>query len=132
MDARVALIEKLKQHPALAYSEAPHRLRIEPPSPNGFAVELRSEGGEWTGFLGDAGFHESFTSSEEALNFIAWCYSGEARVREVWRGASPQKVTLEAYENGNWRSVSETGFLFVPFWRERRELLLKNPDLRRN
>ena len=79
--------------------------------------------------LGNAGFHESFTSAEEALNFIAWCYSGAARVREVWRGGLPQKAILEALENGDWRSVSETRFMFVPFWRDRREVVLENPSL---
>lgn len=129
MDPRTALVEKLQQHPELAYSEAPGCIRIEPPSSSGFAVELRSGDHEWTVFLGSAGFHEAFTSHEEVLNFIAWCYSGAARLREVWRGKSPQKAVLEAREDGDWRSVSETGFIFVPFWRERREVVLENPNL---
>lgn len=129
MDARTALPDKLRQHPELTYSEAPRSVRIEPPSAKGFAVELRSDGAGWTVFLGKAGFHETFTSAEEVLNFIAWCYSGAARVREVWRGKSPQKAVLEAHENDQWCSVSETGFIFVPFWRERREVILENPNL---
>jgi hypothetical protein len=129
MDARTALLEKLRQHPELAYSETPDSVRIEPPSAKGFAVELRKDDEEWTVFLGNAGFQEAFSSAEEVLSFIAWCYSGEARVREVWRGTSPQKAFLEAYESGQWRSVSETGFIFVPFWRERREVILENPNL---
>ncbi|HEX6071864.1 MAG TPA: hypothetical protein VFY95_02520, partial [Sphingomicrobium sp.] len=70
-----------------------------------------------------------FTSAEEVLNFIAWCYSGTARVREVWRGSSPQMAVLEAQENGAWRPVSETRFIFVPIWRQRREVVLENPNL---
>ncbi len=132
MDPRTALIEKLQKHPELAYAAAPDCVRIEPPNSTGFAVELRSDNDEWTVFLGNAGFHEAFASGEEALNFIAWCYSGAARVREVWRGRSPQKATLEAHENGEWRSVSVTGFFFVPFWRERREVVLVNPKLLTN
>ena len=132
MDPRTAFIEKLQKHPELVYADAPDCLRIEPPSSTGFAVELRSDNGEWTVFLGDAGFHEAFAAAEEALDFIAWCYSGAARVREVWRGRSPQKATLESHEDGEWRSVSETGFFFVPFWRERREVVLVNPNLLRD
>jgi hypothetical protein len=128
MEPHVALLEKLQQHPELAYSEAPGCVRVEAPSSNGFAVELRSADNNWMVFLGDAGFHEAFTSTEEVLNFIAWCYSGAARVREVWRGRSPQKAILEAHENGEWRAVSETRFIFVPFWRERREVILENPN----
>jgi hypothetical protein len=56
MDPRVALMERLEQHSELAYREAPGFLRIEAPSPNGFAVELRSDDLEWTVFLGNPGF----------------------------------------------------------------------------
>lgn len=132
MDPRPALLEKLQQHPELTYAEASGCVRIEPSNSTGFAVELRSDNDEWTVFLGNAGFHETFASAEEALNFIAWCYSGAARVREVWRGKSPQKAILETYEDGKWRSVSETGFFFVPFWRARREVVLVNPNLLRD
>ena len=129
MDPRTALIEKLQRHPELAYSETPRSVRIEPPSSDGFAVELRSHNHKWTVFLGDAGFHESFTSAEDVLNFIAWCYSGAARVRETWRGNLPEKAVLEARENGQWRWMSKTQFIFVPFWRQRREVVLENPNL---
>lgn len=129
MDPHAEFLDRLQQHPELAYREAPRCVRVEPPSSSGFAVELRSADDEWTVFLGDAGFHEAFTSGEEVLNFIAWCYSGAARLREVWRGRWPQRVTLEAHESGAWRTVSETGFIFVPFWLERREVILENPKL---
>ncbi len=133
MDPRIALIEKLQQHPELAYSETRCGVRIEPPNASGFAVELCSDDyKEWTVFLGNAGFHQAFCSAEEVLNFIAWCYSGAARVREVWRGSSPQKVVLEAREEGDWRTVSETGLMLVPFWRERREIVLENPNLQKS
>ena len=129
MDLCTVLIEKLKRHPELAYSECPGGVRIEPPSSSGFAVGLHSDDQEWTVVLGNAGFHEAFNSAEEALSFIAWCYSGTARVREVWRGSSPEKSVLEAREDGVWRWVSETQFIFVPFWRKRREVVLENPNL---
>jgi len=132
MDPHIALIEKLNQHPELAYSEAPGWVRVEPPSANGFAVELRSDDQAWTVSLGNAGFHEAFTSSEEVLNFIAWCYSGAARVREIWRGRSPHKAVLESHENGEWRTVAETVFILVPFWRKRHEVVLENPNLLKN
>lgn len=128
MNAQMVLIETLQQHPELSYSEAPGYVRIEPPTSSGFAVELRGDGQEWTVFLGDAGLHETFTSTQEVLDFIGWCYSGAARVREVWRGGSPLKATLEPYENGEWHPVSHTHFIFVPFWRERREVVLENPN----
>ncbi len=129
MDPRTTLLQKLQRHPELAYTEAPAGFRIESPSSSGFALELRRDEDEWTVFLGDAGFHEAFISAEEVLNFIAWCYSGQARLREVWQGSSPQKALLEGLEDGEWRVVSETRFIFVPFWRRRREIVLENPNL---
>ena len=129
MDPHASLIEKLKRHPELVHSEFPGRIRVEPPGPSGFAVELHSGTEGWSVSLGNAGFHETFTSGEEVLNFIAWCYSGAARLREVWRGNAPEKSTLEAHEDGEWRGVSMTGFIFVPFWRRRREVVMENPNL---
>jgi hypothetical protein len=128
MDPCEALIAKLKDHPELAIEAFPGGVRIAPPAPAGFGVELRETPGGWTVFLGEAGFHEEFTTPDEVLNFLGWCYSGTARVREVWRGATPQKSILEAHENGEWYSVGETGFLLVPWWRRRREIVLRNPS----
>ncbi|MFZ5704849.1 MAG: hypothetical protein ACOY5R_06240 [Pseudomonadota bacterium] len=129
MDARAALLLKLRAHPELSFSETPDVVRIEAPGPHGFAVELHSLGARSKVFLGNAGFHESFGSGSEALNFIAWCYSGTARLREIWRGGSAQAAVLEALEAGEWRPVAETRFFLVPFWRLRREIILENPSL---
>ena len=129
MDPRATLLQKLEQHPELLHSESPGRLRIEPMGPNGFAVELQSHSEKWIVQLGEAGFHEVFSSADEVLNFISWCYSGDARIRELWRGASPQTAILEAVEDGKWREVSRIGYFFVPFWQKQREVLLVNPNL---
>jgi hypothetical protein len=129
MDVCAVLIDKLKQHPELTYVEFPGGVHIGPPSPTGFAVELRSVGKRWMVHLGNAGFHEEFFSGEEALQFVAWCYSGLARLREVWRGGTPQEARLEAYEDEKWSWISKTGSIFVPLWRQRYEVLLENPAL---
>lgn len=129
MDAITALAEKLAKHPELEWTRGDQWLRVDAPSDDGFAVELRHEGDEWTVYVGSGGWHQHFDDPEEALNLIAWCYSGEARVREIWRGSLPQKSILEARENAGWRSVSETGLIFAPFWRKRREVVLENPNL---
>ena len=110
MDPRAAFIAKLQSHPDLQYEEFAGGVRVAPPTPTGFALELRSDDGAWEVYLGNAGFHESFTSGDEVLNFIAWCYSGTARVREVWRGNAPQKSILEYLDEGQWKVSSETVF----------------------
>ncbi|MGL5839578.1 MAG: hypothetical protein ACRCY3_13855 [Sphingorhabdus sp.] len=129
MDVITALAEKLAKHPELEWTKEDQGFRLKAPRPDGFAVELRNEGDEWTVYLGSGGWHQHFDDPEKALNFIAWCYSGEARVREVWRGTLLQKAILEAHENGGWRSISETGLIFAPFWKERHEVVLENPNL---
>ncbi len=129
MDPCAALVDKLKHRTDLRYEASPGFVRIAAPTETGFSLELRAEPEGWTVFLGEAGFHESFTAGTEVLNFIAWCFSGEARLREVWRGNSPQNAVLEAHEHGEWYTVSETGYFLVPFWRARREVTLQNPNL---
>jgi len=131
MDPFAILAEKLKSRPELVWRQIPRGMLIEPPCPTGFAIELNADIHGWTVWLGDAGFHDDFTTADELLDFVAWCYSGEARVREVWRGRIPQKSVLEAYTDGEWHEVSMTGFIFVPFWRRRTEVILQNPDLLR-
>ena len=129
MDAIAALTEKLAKHPELAWTGGDRWLTIDPPPSGGFAVELRHEGDEWTVYLGSGGWHQHFDDAEDALDLIAWCYSGQARVREIWRDRSPQKAFLEAREDDGWRAISETGLILVPFWRKRREVVMENPNL---
>jgi hypothetical protein len=129
MNTLAELVEKLKRHRELVWNELPGGVRIEPPNPGGFAVEVHANESEWTVFLGNAGFHEAFETGGEALQFVAWCYSGEARLREIWRGGSPSWSALEAREGDAWRRESETRLVFVPFWRKRREVVLENPNL---
>lgn len=126
------LVDKLKRHPELRYSERPGQVRVEAPEPNGFALELHSSHDCWTVYLGEAGFHETFSSADEVMNFIAWCYSGGARVREFWRGSSPQKAILEAYEDGDWQEISLTGYFVFQFWMEQKEIVFTNPKILRD
>ncbi len=132
MSPQDILLNKLERHPELVFRNRPGQLRIEPPVPTGFAVELHSQQKEWTVYLGEAGYHETFDDPDEVPNFVAWCYSGNARVREIWRGKMPVKAILEANEHGRWKEISETGYFFFPIWRMRREVLLCNPNLLRS
>jgi hypothetical protein len=132
MDPHLTLVDKLKRYPELKHSERPGRVRVEAPEPNGFALELHSGHDGWTVYLGEAGFHETFSSADEVLNFIAWCYSGEARVREFWRGSSPQKAILEAYQGDDWREISLTGYFVLQFWLEQQVRVFTNPKILRD
>jgi hypothetical protein len=129
VDPCALLAEKLAGHPELEWTKQPTSIRIEAPSSEGFSVELRREGEAWLVHLGSGAFHRQFDEGTEALNFIAWCYSGDARLREVWRGEQVQKAVLEARLDGVWREEAVTGYFLVPFWRRKRELVLQNPNL---
>ncbi|MEM6857360.1 MAG: hypothetical protein AAF559_05775 [Pseudomonadota bacterium] len=129
MSPHDVFVEKLQKHPELSYCESIGRLLIKPPSETGFAVELHSSVDNWTVYLGNAGFHETFDNAAETLNFMAWCYSGEARVREVWRGVSPEFAALEYFSDGEWREDSRTGYFFWRYWRAANEVILQNPNL---
>lgn len=129
MDLIQALTEKLERLPKLIPAEMPGGIRFAAPDANGFAVEVLEGDSEWTVFLGEVGFHEHFETGEEALNFVIWCYSGDACIRETWRGDSPSSAVLEAREDDACSAVSRTQMIFVPFWRARREIVRRNPNL---
>lgn len=128
VDAVAALADKLARRADLLWSRGDQWVRIDAPRSNGFAVELRHEGDEWTVYLGSGGWHQHFDEPKEALALIAWCYSGDARVREVYRGDVLQKSILEGFVEGAWESISLTRY-FAPFWRKRTEVLLENPNM---
>ncbi|MFN9499581.1 MAG: hypothetical protein ACK54U_03470 [Sphingomonadales bacterium] len=128
-DTFSTLTEKLARHPELQWEAGDGFVRVNAPVSGGFALELQHQGGEWTVFLGSGGWHQHFDDGADALEFIAWCYSGNVRVREVWRGTSLQKSVLETQVDGAWRQTSHTGYFLVPFWRKKTEVIMQNPDL---
>ncbi|WP_108985019.1 hypothetical protein [Candidatus Phycosocius bacilliformis] len=129
MNLHEILLQRLQRVPELEHRQQPGWLRIEAIQPNGFAVEVHTGESNWTVYLGNGGFHETFASGTEVINFVAWCYSGEARLREFWRGSIPQKCVLEGLHDGDWREISATGYFLVPFWQKSREVVLQNPCL---
>jgi hypothetical protein len=131
MSPRDTLLAKLRERGDLAFTTTRAGVRIEPPDPSGFSVTFVAgeDASGATVFLGEGGYHEHFDTGEEALEFVAWCYSGEARIRESWRGNLPAKVKLEAQRDGVWTECGTWGLLFTPFWRRKTERVLHNPNL---
>lgn len=128
MDPVSAIADKLAEHAILNWTKGDRWIRVDAPHSGGFAVELRWEGDEWTVYLGSGGWHQHFDEATEALNLVAWCYSGNARIREIYRGHVLQKSILEALEGESWNRISETGY-FAPFWHKRSEVVFQNPNL---
>jgi hypothetical protein len=71
-----------------------------------------------TGFtVNFEGWHEAFTSEDEALNCFAFGLSPNCRLAVVLRGNTETKWVVESFKDGKWTPDSETGLLLQPFWR---------------
>ena len=74
-----------------------------------------------TGFtVNFEGWHEEFTSEDEALNCFAFGLSPNCRLAVVLRGNTEKKWVVESLKDGKWTPDSETGLLLQPFWRSAR------------
>ena len=100
--------------------------RIEVPAsdPEGFTVWATVARDHIT--VGYDGWHDEFTSEEIALNCFLKGVFGHSRLAVVKRGRVVQSWTAEELVDGEWRPVSVTGMLFVPFWQRRRIEHLRN------
>ena len=106
---------KLSAHPEMRYSEGPNEIDVKPPDSSGFSVGFRITP---TGFtVNFEGWHEEFTSEDEALDCFAFGLSPNCRLAVVLRGNTETKWVVESLEDGNWTPDSETGLFFQPFWR---------------
>ena len=66
------------------------------------------------------GWHEEFTSEEDALNYFGFGLSPKCRLRIFYRGGTQTRWVVEGFEDGEWIPDSETGLLLQPFWRSGR------------
>lgn len=121
------LVKRLAKHPDLRYTATATRVEIESPTSEGFAVCLHASGSEYV--VSFDGWHEHFVSGEEALNCVAFAYSGRCRLAITYRGRVPVKWAMESAHDGQWTGDSEVGHFFVPFWSRRRVVYRHNPNL---
>jgi hypothetical protein len=84
----------------------------------GFAVSLTEGTDEWV--VRFDGWHEHFTSEDEALNCFAFGLSDRCRLRVLYRGSFPYRWTVEERTEHGWRDDSTTGLMLFPFWRRSR------------
>jgi hypothetical protein len=121
---------RIARHSVLKWQKTATSLRIEAINTTGFTVTLWKTDDGWGVALGDHGFHEHFDEpDDDPLEFIAWCYSGLSRLREIRYGTVVGRTVLERLEGDEYHVVSTTGLIFFPFWRKRSESLLQNPIL---
>ena len=121
---------KLVNHNALKWQKTETSLRIEAIDYTGFAVTLYKTDDGWGVALGEHGFHDHFDQADDdPLEFVAWCYSGSSRLREIRYGSVVGRTILEIAIDEEWHKVSTTGLIFFPFWRKPTQRILQNPTL---
>ncbi len=124
MNAIEKIEARLAQHPGVRWSVTPTSIEVHPADESGFAVGLRlSPAGLTVHF---DGWHEEFTSEEEALNCFAFGLSPSCRLAVVLRGSTATKWRVESLSNGVWTGDSETGLLLQPWWRRARVVYRQN------
>jgi hypothetical protein len=128
MSAIEAVRVKLQSHPQLQYEHTASSITVAPETADGFPVSLFANGTSFV--VGFGGWHEHFDSESEAINCFAFGLSDQCRLRVTSRGDTDYRWTVQHVVYGNWCDDSETGLLFFPFWRRRRERFHQNRIIR--
>jgi hypothetical protein len=126
MDPVEELKKKLAKHPELKFTSTRTSVTVAAPS-GGFSVSLYASSEDCVVHFD--GWHEHFTSTDQALECCAFAYSGECRLAITYRGRTPVKWVLEYLKKGRWQVDSEVGHFFIPFWLRPHVIYKQNPDL---
>ena len=118
MGAIQRITDRLRCRADLRYEISGNTITVESSHSGGFAVSLTEAPREWV--VSFDGWHEHFSSEDEALNCFTFGLSDQSRLKVEYRGAFPRHWTLEARTEDGWQPVSTTGRLFFPFWRRPR------------
>jgi hypothetical protein len=108
----------------MRYAETGGSIEVHPADANGFTVGLCESAGEIV--VSFEGWHEHFKAESEALNCFAFGLSESCRLRVAYRGAMPVSWAVECWRDERWIPDTETGLIFVPFWRSKSVRYLQN------
>ena len=126
MDVIATVEAKLSRYSDVHYTVDARSISVAPLDASGFTVWLSVNGDRWT--VGFDGWHEDFSNEDQALSCFAFGLSDSCRFAVTYRGDTETKWVLESREreDGPWVPDSETGLLFVPFWRSARVVHRRN------
>lgn len=116
MNAIEEIKQKLEKYPHLKYEETSNSISIYPENEAGFIITLEENSTNYT--VAFDSWHEIFEDKEEALNCLAFGLSDSCRLKISSKGTTPYKWEVQAEENNEWFTDSETGLIFIPFWRK--------------
>ena len=118
------ICNRLKEYPIAVFRADPNVVTVRPTSEDGFSVALEVvDCGYRVSF---DGWHEEFSSEEDALNCFAFGLSAECRLRTVSHGGFPHQWTVECLTDGVWREGNTTGLLLFPFFLPKKVRILQN------
>jgi hypothetical protein len=120
------ILEKLQKYPDIRYQYLDRSLTIYACNSTGFDISvIESEDQIIVSF---AGWHEHFpiTEGESALNCVAFGLSEDCRLEVRQRSNVSYKWLLQRREGDEWKTDSQTGKWFFPFWRKRKITYLQN------
>lgn len=117
-------LKRLLRERGIPFVEDGRGLTVEARDPSGFDVSIEEGGGEIMVYF--EGWHEHFTSEEEAVKCVLFGLSPDCRIRVTERGGTPHKWVLESRQDGAWVPVGTTALIFFPFWRSATTKYLRN------
>lgn len=122
------LIKKLEQYPQLSYKVSESMISVERPQDNGFSIDLSiDESGFNVSF---DGWHESFTTEQEALECFTYGLTNRCRLKVHKRGTCEYKWTVqyktEIDSEIEWHDDSTTGLFLYPFWKKEEIIYRQN------
>ncbi len=118
MNAIEKIKAKLSAYSDVHYSESADGIEVHPRDPSGFTVGLRMTPSGFTVYF--EGWHEEFSSEDEALDCFAFGLSPKCRLAVVLRGNTETKWVVESIEDWLWKAASATSLLLQRFWRSAR------------
>lgn len=99
-------------------------IAVHPASADGFEVGFAVDDRSFLVWF--AGWHEPFTTADEALSAFTWGLSAECRLRVTYRGSIAVAWTTQHVVDGAWHDDSTTGWLLTPFWLPKRQVFKQN------
>jgi hypothetical protein len=124
------IVERLQKYPQLSFRVQANSIQVDSTSSTGFSISLICGRAGYTVCFD--GWHEEFSSEEDALNCFAFGLSDECRLKVARRGRIESSWTVEYRDGQNWVEDSTTGLLLIPFWRRREFVYRQNDIIRRD
>jgi hypothetical protein len=116
--------EKLGKYPDAKLKLKDNSITFFPDAEDGFKVGLAVQQNRF--FVSFDGWHEEFEDESEAVKCFEFGLSEDCRLRVLQRGRMQYRWLLQSRVENEWKSDSEIGLIFFPFWLRKKERYLQN------